>query len=206
MRRIIARIRENGGKVVTIAPERFGFYSVSDEHLFINPATDGALAMGWIRVLVDFHYYVYKAYLASTGQSSQVLNPQTLQPVSPAYDPSTGQLIMQTVTPSGEVIQLPQFGDVPTTAVFPHIDEEFLRYYTNLSWLVIVNPNPQNGDCLDPTDPTAGNNVGLHLRMPVNNPEYSSSHPWLEAIMGSDGNIYSYVDTPWQKECFLFSL
>ncbi|BFI76653.1 twin-arginine translocation signal domain-containing protein [Sulfurisphaera ohwakuensis] len=202
MRRIIARIRENGGKVVTIAPERFGFYSVSDEHLFINPATDGALAMGWIRVLVDFHYYVYKAYLASTGQGAPVLNPQTLQPVSPAYDPSTGQLIMQTVAPNGQVVQLPQFGDIPQTAVFPHIDEEFLRYYTNLSWLVIVNPNPQNGDCLDPTDPTAGNNVGLHLRMPVSNEEYSSSHPWLEAIMGNDGNVYSYVDTPWQKGVF----
>ncbi|QIW24752.1 twin-arginine translocation signal domain-containing protein [Sulfolobus sp. S-194] len=202
MRRIIARIRENGGKVVTIAPERFGFYSVSDEHLFINPATDGALAMGWIRALVDFHYYVYKAYLASTGQGSPVLNPQTLQPVSPAYDPSSGQLIMQTVTPNGQVVQLPQFGDIPQTAVFPHVDEEFLRYYTNLSWLVIVNPNPQNGDCLDPTDPTAGNNVGLHLRMPVSNEEYSSSHPWLEAIMGSDGNVYSYVDTPWQKGVF----
>lgn len=194
MRRIIARIRENGGKVVTIAPERFGFYSVSDEHLFINPATDGALAMGWIRVLVDFHYYVYKA-----SKGSNVLNPQTLQPVSPAYDPSSGQLIMQTVTPSGQVVQLPQLGDIPSTAVFPHIDEEFLRYYTNLSWLVIVNPNPQNGDSLDPTDPTAGNNVGLHLRMPVQNQQYASSHPWLEAIMGSDGNVYSYVDTPWQS-------
>jgi len=199
MRRIIARIRENGGKVVTIAPERFGFYSVSDEHLFINPATDGALAMGWIRVLVDFHYYVYKAYLAATGQGPQVLNPQTLQPVQPAYDPATGQLIMQTVTPGGNVQTLPQLGDIPSTAVFPHIDEEFLRYYTNMSWLVILNPNPQNGDALDPTDPTAGNNVGLHLRMPVNNPQYSKAHPWLEAIMGSDGNVYSYVDTPWQK-------
>jgi anaerobic selenocysteine-containing dehydrogenase len=194
MRRIIARIRENGGKVVTIAPERFGFYSVSDEHLFINPATDGALAMGWIRVLVDFHYYVYKA-----SKGSNVLNPQTLQPVSPAYNPSSGRLIMQTVTPSGQVVQLPQLGDIPSTAVFPHIDEEFLRYYTNLSWLVIVNPNPQNGDSLDPTDPTAGNNVGLHLRMPVQNQQYASSHPWLEAIMGSDGNVYSYVDTPWQS-------
>lgn len=199
MRRIIARIRENGGKVVTIAPERFGFYSVSDEHLFINPATDGALAMGWIRVLIDFHYYVYKAYLASTGQAPQVLNPQTLQPVSPAFDPASGQLIMQTITPSGQVVQLPQLGDIPQTAVFPHIDEEFIRYYTNLSWLVIVNPNPQNGDCLDPSDPTAGNNVGLHVRMPVQNPEYSSQHPWLEAVMGSDGNVYSYVDIPWQK-------
>jgi len=199
MRRIIARIRENGGKVVTIAPERYGFYSVSDEHLFVNPATDGALAMGWIRVLVDFHYYVYKAYLASTGQGSPVLNPQTLQPVQPAYDTSSGQLIMQTITPSGQVVPLGQLGDIPSTAVFPHIDEEFLRYYTNLSWLVIVNPNPQNGDALDPTDPTAGSNVGLHLRMPVSNPEYASSHPWLEAIVGSDGNVYSYVDTPWQN-------
>jgi len=199
MRRIIARIRENGGKVLTIAPERHGFYSVSDEHLFVNPATDGALVMGWIRVLVDFHYYVYKANLAATGQGSPVLNPQTLQQVTPAYDTSTGQLIMQTVTPSGQVAQLSQLGDIPSTAVFPHIDEEFIRYYTNLSWLVILNPNPQNGDPLDPSDPTAGNNVGLHLRMPVSNTEYASSHPWLEAIMGSDGNVYSYVDTPWQK-------
>jgi Anaerobic dehydrogenases, typically selenocysteine-containing len=199
MRRIIARIRENGGKVLTIAPERYGFYSVSDEHLFINPATDGALAMGWIRVLVDFHYYVYKAYLAANGQASPVLNPQTLQPVTPTYDPSTNQLIMQTVAPNGQVVQLPQFGDIPSTANYPHIDEEFLRYYTNLSWLVIVNPNPQNGDCLDPSDPTAGNNVGLHVRMPVNNPEYANQHPWLEAVMGSDGNVYAYVDIPWQK-------
>ena len=199
LRRIIARIRENGGKVVTVSPERRAFYIVSDEHLYINPATDGAFAMGMIRVLVDFHYYVYKAYLAATGQGRPVLNPQTLQPVQPAYNPTTGQLIMQTITPSGQVIQLPQFGDIPSTAVFPHIDEEFLRYYTNLSWLVIVNPNPQNGDALDPTDPTAGNNVGLHLRMPVSNPEYASSHPWLEAVMGSDGNVYAYVDIPWQK-------
>ncbi|MEM0175409.1 MAG: oxidoreductase [Metallosphaera sp.] len=199
MRRIIARIRENGGKVLTIAPERFGFYSVSDEHLFINPAMDGALAMGWIRALVDFHFYVYKAYLASTGQGPTVLNPLTLTPVQPSYNPSSGQLLMQTVSPSGQVQAIPNLGDIPSTAVFPHIDEEFLRYYTNMSWLVIVNPNPQNGDSLDPSDPTAGNNVGLHLRMPVNNQQYSSSHPWLEAVMGNDGNVYSYVDTPWQK-------
>ena len=197
MRRIIARIRENGGKVVTIAPERFGFYSVSDEHLFINPATDGALAMGWIRVLVDFHYYVYKV-----AQGQRVVNPQTGQPVQPAIDPSTGLYVMQTVTPSGQVVQLPHLGDIPSTAVFPHIDEEFLRYYTNLSWLVIVNPNPQNGDCIDPTDPTAGSNVGLHLRTNVTNPEYSSKYPWLEAIMGSDGNVYAYTDTPWKKGVF----
>ncbi|AWR96141.1 twin-arginine translocation signal domain-containing protein [Acidianus sulfidivorans JP7] len=194
MRRIIARIRENGGKVVTIAPERFGFYSVSDEHLFINPAMDGALLMGMIRVLVDFHYYVYKV-----SQNQKVINPITLQPVQPSYDPATNQLYMQTITPSGQVVALSSFGGIPSTAVFPHIDEEFLRYYTNLSWLVIVNPNPQNGDCLDPTDPTAGNNVGLHVRMPVSNSQYSSNHPWLEAIMGSDGNVYSYVDTPWQN-------
>ncbi len=116
MRRIIARIRENGGKVLTIDPSRYGFDSVSDEHLFINPATDGALAMGWIRVLVDFHYYVHKAYLAANGQASPVLNPQTLQPVTPAYDPSTNQLIMQTVAPNGQVVQLPQFGEIPSTA------------------------------------------------------------------------------------------
>ncbi|MEM4084935.1 MAG: oxidoreductase [Saccharolobus sp.] len=213
MRRIIARIRENGGKVVTIAPERFGFYSVSDEHLYVNPGTDGALAMGWIRVLVDFHYYVYKV-----SQGQKVLNPITLQPVSPAYDPTTGQLWMQTVAPNGQVVQLPQFGDIPSTANIPHIDEEFLRYYTNLSWLVIVNPNPQNGDCLDPSDPTAQSNVGLHVRMPVSNPLYAKSqtvsattstgktvsitfpaHTWLEAIMGNDGNVYAYVDIPWQK-------
>ncbi|MEM3802565.1 MAG: oxidoreductase, partial [Saccharolobus sp.] len=213
MRRIIARIRENGGKVVTIAPERFGFYSVSDEHLYVNPGTDGALAMGWIRVLVDFHYYVYKV-----SQGQKVLNPITLQPVSPAYDPTTGQLWMQTVAPNGQVVQLPQFGDIPSTANIPHIDEEFLRYYTNLSWLVIVNPNPQNGDCLDPSDPTAQNNVGLHVRMPVSNPLYAKSqkvsattstgktvsitfpaNTWLEAIMGNDGNVYAYVDIPWQK-------
>ena len=213
MRRIIARIRENGGKVLTIAPERFGFYSVSDEHLYINPATDGALAMGWIRVLVDFHYYVYKV-----SQGKKVLNPITLQPVTPAYNPSTGQLIMQTISPNGQVVQLPQFGDIPNTAVFPHIDEDFLRYYTNLSWLVIVNPNPQNGDALDPTDPNAQSNVGLHVRMPVKNPLYANSqkitattssgktvsiefpaHNWLEAVMGSDGNVYAYVDIPWKK-------
>jgi anaerobic selenocysteine-containing dehydrogenase len=213
MRRIIARIRENGGKVVTIAPERSGFYSVSDEHLYVNPATDGALAMGWIRVLVDFHYYVYKV-----SQGQKVLNPITLQPVSPAYDPTTGQLWMQTIAPNGQVVQLPQFGDIPSTANIPHIDEEFLRYYTNLSWLVIVNPNPQNGDCLDPSDPTAQSNVGLHVRMPVSNPLYAKSqkvsattstgktvsitfpaHTWLEAVMGNDGNVYAYVDIPWQK-------
>ncbi|MEM0304900.1 MAG: oxidoreductase [Saccharolobus sp.] len=213
MRRIIARIRENGGKVVTIAPERFGFYSVSDEHLYVNPGTDGALAMGWIRVLVDFHYYVYKV-----SQGQKVLNPITLQPVSPAYDPTTGQLWMQTVAPNGQVVQLPQFGDIPSTANIPHIDEEFLRYYTNLSWLVIVNPNPQNGDCLDPSDPTAQSNVGLHVRMPVSNPLYAKSqtvsattstgktvsitfpaNTWLEAVMGNDGNVYAYVDIPWQK-------
>ncbi|EWG06720.1 MAG: hypothetical protein ASUL_07879 [Candidatus Aramenus sulfurataquae] len=213
MRRIIARIRENGGKVLTIAPERFGFYSVSDEHLYINPATDGALAMGWMRVLVDFHYYVYKV-----RQGKTVLNPITLQPVTPATDPSSGQAVMQTITPSGQVVQLPQLGDIPSTAIFPHVDEEFLRYYTNLSWLVVVNPNPANGDVLDPTDPNAGSNVGLHLRMPVKNPQYAKpqtieattssgktvsitfpAHTWLEAIMGSDGNVYSYVDTPWQN-------
>ncbi|MEM4944032.1 MAG: oxidoreductase [Saccharolobus sp.] len=213
MRRIIARIRENGGKVVTIAPERSGFYSVSDEHLYVNPATDGALAMGWIRVLVDFHYYVYKV-----SQGQKVLNPITLQPVSPAYDPTTGQLWMQTIAPNGQVVQLPQFGDIPSTANIPHIDEEFLRYYTNLSWLVIVNPNPQNGDCLDPSDPTAQSNVGLHVRMPVSNPLYAKSqtvsattstgktvsitfpaNTWLEAVMGNDGNVYAYVDIPWQK-------
>ncbi|NON63104.1 oxidoreductase, partial [Acidianus sp. DSM 29099] len=199
MRRIIARIRENGGKVVTIAPERYGFYSISDEHLYVNPgATDGALMMGMIRSLVDFHYYVYKAYLASTGQGPQVINPITLQPVSPSYDPSTGQLLMQTVTPNGQVVPLSQFLPVASTAVFPHIDEEFLRYYTNLSWLVIVNSSAQQ-DALDPTESTAGNNVGLHVRISVSNSQYSSKHPWLEAIMGNDGNVYSYVDTPWQK-------
>ncbi|ACR43099.1 twin-arginine translocation signal domain-containing protein [Saccharolobus islandicus] len=194
MRRIIARIRENGGKVLTIAPERYGFYSVSDEHLFVNPATDGALVMGWIRVLVDFHYYIYKV-----SQGQKVLNPITLQPVQLAVNPASGQLWMQTITPSGQVIALSSLGDIPSTAIYAHIDEEFLRYYTNLSWLVIVNPNPQNGDCLDPTDPTAGNNVGLHVRMSVSNPQYSSNHPWLEAVMGNDGNVYAYVDIPWQK-------
>jgi len=198
MRRIIARIRENGGKVVTIAPERYGFYSISDEHLFINPAGDGALMMGMIRALVDFHYYVYKAYLAATGQGPQVINPITLQPVQPAYN-GDGQLLMQTITPNGAMMPLTSFPPLSSTAIFPHIDEEFLRYYTNMSWLVIVNPNPQNGDCLDPTDPTAGNNVGLHVRTNVNNPQYSSKYPWLEAILGTDGNVYSYVDVPWQK-------
>jgi anaerobic selenocysteine-containing dehydrogenase len=199
MRRIIAQIRENGGKVVTIAPERYGFYSVSDEHLFINPAGDGALLMGMIRALVDFHYYVYKAYLAKTKQERKVLNPITLTPVEPAYDPSTGQLIMQTVVPNGSVETLPSLGDIPNTAVFPHIDEDFIRYYTNLSWLVILNPNPQNGDSLDPTNPNSGNNVGLHLRTNVNNEQYKSKYPWLEAVLGKDGNVYSYVDIPWQK-------
>ncbi len=193
MRRIIAQIRENGGKVVTIAPERYGFYSVSDEHLFVNPAGDGALAMGMIRALVDFHYYVYKA------SKGKVLNPVTLTQVEASYDPSTGLPVMQTVTPSGQVVQLQSLGDIPSTAVFPHIDEDFLRYYTNLSWLVILNPNTQSGDPLDPTDPNAGNNVGLHLRAEVKNSQYSKSHPWLEAIMGSDGNVYSYVDVPWSS-------
>jgi anaerobic selenocysteine-containing dehydrogenase len=193
MRRIIAQIRENGGKVVTIAPERYGFYSVSDEHLFVNPAGDGALIMGMIRSLVDFHYYVYKA------SKGKVLNPVTLQQVSVALDPSSGNLVMQTVTPQGNVVQLSNLGNIPNSAVFPHIDEEFLRYYTNLSWLVILNPNPQEGDPLDPNDPNAGNNVGLHVRASVNNPQYSKNHPWLEAVLGNDGNVYSYVDVPWSK-------
>ncbi|AHC52124.1 oxidoreductase [Sulfolobus acidocaldarius SUSAZ] len=212
MRRIIARIRENGGKVLTIAPERFGFYSVSDEHLYVNPATDGALFMGWIRVLLDFHYYVYKV---SNGKT--VLNPITLKQVSSYYS-GTGQLLFQTVAPNGQVVPLPQFGEIPDTANFPHIDEEFLRYYTNLSWLVILNPNPQYGDPLDPSDPNASNNTGLHVRMPVKNSLYSTSQKitattssggtvsftfsaskWLEAVLGSDGNVYSYVDIPWQN-------
>lgn len=117
MRRIIAQIRENGGKVVTVAPERYGFYSVSDEHLFINPAGDGALMMGMVRALVDFHYYVYKAYLAATGQGPQVINPITLQPVQPAYN-GDSQLLMQTVTPSGSVVPLTSFPPLPSTAIF----------------------------------------------------------------------------------------
>lgn len=182
MRRIIAQVRENGGKVLTISPERYGFYSVSDEHLYVNPATDGALAMGMIRVLLDYQDY-YEKYLKTGSAPTDV----------------TGNV-------------------VPEELLYQHIDKEYLRYYTNLSWLVIVNQNPANGDALDPTDPNAGSNTGLHLRASVQNEYYSkppkitattssgksvsysfAGHTWLEAVMGSDGNVYSYVDVPWQK-------
>jgi anaerobic selenocysteine-containing dehydrogenase len=49
----IRRIRERGGKVVTVDPRRTETSKLSDEHVFIRPGTDAALLLAMAQVLVS---------------------------------------------------------------------------------------------------------------------------------------------------------
>ncbi|MBP1449357.1 MAG: twin-arginine translocation signal domain-containing protein, partial [Thermoproteus sp.] len=68
----------------------------------------------------------------------------------------------------------------------PYIDEEYLKWYTNAAFLVITNPD---GTIDVPKAP----NVGLFLRMK------SKSGEWMPVWRGSDGNLYPFMDLPWQN-------